>query len=391
MNAIRVRRFRLVRSHPAHASSRGFTLIELLVVIAIIAVLIALLLPAVQAAREAARRAQCTNNLKQLGLAIQNYLSQTNAFPPLCASFNYGNTVAGPTGGWPFAWTVALLPFIEQTPLYNSANYTSDMSGQPNNTITSTRVATLVCPSENLKIGPWISTNMANYRNNVGGPGCFLSWSGAIVPMYPASNGSSGPAINSNSNMTTFGMEGITDGSSNTAAVSERLIGTGDYGNSSGNATIGPGSTNLALRGLFSTNVTINLDTGGPQGTVMAMALYSACNAIPGSQLLTVAQGTTSGWWCGFSWDGNTGWNLDFNSYNHWNTPNKLGCTAANSWDVLTGGPMDALPPTSNHPGGVNVVFCDGSVHFIKNSISVQTWWALGTRNLGEVVSADQY
>jgi prepilin-type processing-associated H-X9-DG protein len=104
-----------------------------------------------------------------------------------------------------------------------------------------------------------------------------------------------------------------------------------------------------------------------------------------------VQQGTASGWWCGFSWDGNTGWNLDFNSYNHWNTPNKLGCTSSSTWDALTGGPMDAIPPTSNHPGGVNMAFCDGSVHFIKDSVSVQTFWALGTRNMGEVIGSDQY
>jgi prepilin-type N-terminal cleavage/methylation domain-containing protein/prepilin-type processing-associated H-X9-DG protein len=394
MNALRVRWYRFARSHPAQESSRGFTLIELLVVIAIIAVLIALLLPAVQAAREAARRAQCTNNLKQLGLAVQNYISQNNAFPPLCASYNYVG-VALPNsnvGGWPLAWPVALLPFIEQTPLYNSANYSAGMADPPNqNTLTSTKIASLVCPSESLKIGPWISTNMASYRNNVGGPGSILSWSGPIVPMYPASNGSSGPAINANSNMTTFGIEGVTDGTSNTAAISERLIGTGDYGNSSGVASIGPGNKNLALRGLFSTGVAITLDGGGLTGGTQAQALYAACNSISGTQLLTVQQGTTSGWWCGFSWDGNTGWNLDFNSYNHWQTPNKIGCTASNTWDALTGGPMDAIPPTSNHPGGVNMAFCDGSVHFIKDSVTPQTFWALGTRNLGEVISSDSY
>jgi prepilin-type N-terminal cleavage/methylation domain-containing protein/prepilin-type processing-associated H-X9-DG protein len=395
MNAPYVRKSWLCLLRGPRASSRAFTLIELLVVIAIIAVLIALLLPAVQAAREAARRAQCTNNLKQLGLAVQNYNSANNAFPPLCASYNYGPTTALPSntaGGWPLAWMVSLLPYIEQTTLYNAANYSAGMADPPNqNTLTSTKVATLLCPSENLKIGPWISTNMASYRNNVGGPGSFLSWSGAIVPMYPTPNNTSGPAINANSNMTTFGMEGFTDGTSNTSLISERLIGTGDYGNSSGNATITPGQKNLALRGLFSTNVSITLDGGGQTGATQAQQLYAACNGIPGTQALTVAQGTTSGWWCGFSWDGNTGWNLDFNSYNHWQTPNKLGCTASNSWDVLTGGPMDAIPPTSNHPGGVNVVFCDGSVHFIKDSISAQTWWALGTRNMGEVVGSDQY
>jgi len=377
---------------------RAFTLIELLVVIAIIAVLIALLLPAVQAAREAARRAQCTNNLKQLGLAVQNYISQTNAFPPLSASYNYVGTVALPNsnvGGWPLAWTVFILPFIEQGPLYNATNQFAGISDPPNYyTLTLTKVNSLLCPSENLKVGPWIGTNMANYRCNVGGPGSFLSWSGPIVPFYPAVNGTSGPALatpGTNGNMGSFGMEGVTDGTSNTSLFSERLIGTGDYGNSSGNATITSGNRAYALRGLFSTSVSVTLDQGGAPGATAAMALYQACNAIPGTQMLTVAQGTTSGFWCGFAWDGNTGWNLDFNSYNHWNTPDKLGCTASTTWDPLTGGPMDAIPPTSNHPGGVNVGFCDGSVRFIKDSVGVQPWWALGTRNGGETLSSDQY
>src|SRR4051794_1301589 len=102
----------------------GFTLIELLVVIAIIAVLIALLLPAVQAAREAARRAQCVNNLKQLGLGVQNYLSTNDAFPPLLGNFGLnGNQPASTGGPWVLGWAVALLPYIEQQQLFNSANY----------------------------------------------------------------------------------------------------------------------------------------------------------------------------------------------------------------------------------------------------------------------------
>src|SRR5580693_7937598 len=106
-----------------HSGSRGFTLIELLVVIAIIAVLIALLLPAVQAAREAARRAQCTNNLKQLGLAVQNYLSQQNCFPPMLGNISAGNVATGvdPNGvSWPLDWAASLLPQLEQQPLFNA-------------------------------------------------------------------------------------------------------------------------------------------------------------------------------------------------------------------------------------------------------------------------------
>jgi prepilin-type N-terminal cleavage/methylation domain-containing protein/prepilin-type processing-associated H-X9-DG protein len=375
---------------------RAFTLIELLVVIAIIAVLIALLLPAVQAAREAARRAQCTNNLKQLGLAVQNYISTNNAFPPLSGSYNYGNTTALPStnaGGWPLGWAVSLLPFIEQLPLYNCTNFAAGISDPPNYyTVTQTKIGGMICPSENVKVGPWLAVNIANYRCNVGGPGSNLSWSGAIVPFTPAQNGSSGPAINSNGNMCSFGMEGVIDGTSNTSLISERLMGTQDNGNSSGNPTTTAGSNRQqALRGLFSTSVAVTLDQGGGPGGQAAMALYQACNSIPGTQTFTVQQGTSSGYWCGFSWDGNTGWNLDFNSYNHWQTPNKFGCTASTTWDALTGGPMDAIPPTSNHPGGVNNVFCDGSVHFIKDSVNVQTWWALGTRNVGEVIGSDSY
>jgi prepilin-type N-terminal cleavage/methylation domain-containing protein len=106
---------------------RAFTLIELLVVIAIIAVLIALLLPAVQAAREAARRAQCVNNLKQLSLAMHNYISQQDVFPPvvqmggLAVWSNFGGATFDP---WPLDWTASVLPQMEQTPMYNALNFT---------------------------------------------------------------------------------------------------------------------------------------------------------------------------------------------------------------------------------------------------------------------------
>jgi prepilin-type N-terminal cleavage/methylation domain-containing protein/prepilin-type processing-associated H-X9-DG protein len=369
---------------------RGFTLIELLVVIAIIAVLIALLLPAVQAAREAARRSQCTNNLKQLGLAVQNYISQTNAFPPLIGSWNttgvaLPNSAGG--GNWPTGWAVALLPFYEQGPLYNAVNFSATVDAPPNlSTISFTKIASLQCPSENLKVGPWISTNMANYRANFQGPGTFLSWSGPIVPMYPGTN-SSPVTPTTNGNLGTFGIEGILDGTSNTAMISEKLIGTADFGNQAGASTITPGNKNQALRGMFAPGMTINVDAGGTTGAQQAQSFYQACNAIPGTQTLA----TNTGYWCGFTWNGSNAWGANFNSYDHWNTPNKFSCVSSNSSDASVGGPMDMITATSNHPGGVNVGFCDGSVHFIKDSITVQTWWALGTRNMGEVIGSDQY
>jgi prepilin-type N-terminal cleavage/methylation domain-containing protein/prepilin-type processing-associated H-X9-DG protein len=373
----------------------GFTLIELLVVIAIIAVLIALLLPAVQAAREAARRAQCTNNLKQLGLAVHNYLSQQNAFPPLYESFNYVGT-ATPNinfggGPWPMTWAVALLPFYEQGALYNTVNFSYGAFDAPNYyTVSLTKVPTLVCPSESIMVGPWVSSNLANYRANFQGPPTGLSWSGPIVVMQPTPTGTSGPAINVNSNMGTFGAEGVTDGLSNTAAVSEKLIGTSGFGNSSGASTITASNRPMALRGMFNTGMNITYDQGGTAGAQAALQFYQTCNAIPGTQTLS----TYSGYWCGAAWDGSHGGTLNFNSYDHWNTPNKWSCLAANSPGSIQNSPgsiTDAITATSNHPGGVNVAFCDGSVRFIKDSISVQTWWALGTRNGGEVISSDQY
>jgi prepilin-type N-terminal cleavage/methylation domain-containing protein/prepilin-type processing-associated H-X9-DG protein len=369
----------------------GFTLIELLVVIAIIAVLIALLLPAVQAAREAARRAQCTNNLKQLGLGIQNYISQNNAFPPMLNNYNTVGialpNVKGP-GNWPTSWTVSLLPFYEQGALYNATNFAATIDDPPNlYTLAYAKVSTLICPSESVALGPWISTNVANYRGNTGGPGSLLSWSGPIVPMTPNGYSSPGNGTNNNSNMGSFGMQGVTDGTSNTAAISERLMGSGDYGNSSGKSTITSGNRPWSLRGLFGSGVTVTLDVGGTTGAQQAMALYQACNAIPGTQTM---QGT-SGYYNGYAWCGANVWGVSFNCYNHWNTPNKLSCTAVKTWDPNAGGPMDAVTAASMHPGGVNVAFCDGSVHFIKETISVQVWWALGTRNVGEVISSDQY
>src|ERR1700678_4178526 len=125
-------------------SRSAFTLIELLVVIAIIAVLIALLLPAVQAAREAARRAQCTNNLKQLGLSVHNYHQQTNALP--AENMFLGST--GSTWGWNASWAVFMLPNIEQGPLYNAYNFAQGPDSPYNSTVSYSAISVLLCPSD---------------------------------------------------------------------------------------------------------------------------------------------------------------------------------------------------------------------------------------------------
>ena len=141
----------------------GFTLIELLVVIAIIAVLIALLLPAVQAAREAARRSQCVNNLKQIALAMQNYHSSINSFPP--GGTNTSNVeTPGSTGAWG-NWSAfsMMMPYLEQQAVYNAYNfmvtnqgYGSGIDGMINSTATSTTINAFLCPSSpRLNGGNW--------------------------------------------------------------------------------------------------------------------------------------------------------------------------------------------------------------------------------------------
>ena len=245
---------------PERKFKTGFTLIELLVVIAIIAVLIALLLPAVQAAREAARRHQCTNNLKQLGLGVANYISAQGAFPPLYTNFNFGFSVAGPNdnnGSWPLNWAVSLLPYIEQTALANSCNWSFGVGDAPNlSTLAVTNLNAMICPSEDLSVGPWVSTNRGNYRASIGGPPDNpTSWSGAIVVMSPNSFSSpwrtQQPSVYpsyTNSNMGNVGLQSITDGSSNTTLFSEKLMGTAAFGNSTGASTITASNRNWALR-----------------------------------------------------------------------------------------------------------------------------------------------
>jgi len=354
-------------------SRRGFTLIELLVVIAIIAVLIALLLPAVQAAREAARRAQCVNNLKQLGLGVQNYISTNGSFPPLISNFGVQGTNNYPQnagiGPWPLSWAVALMPFMEQAQLYNASNYSFGAQEGQNTTVSFLRVSTLICPSESVAQGQIFTSSWINYAANFGGPSAIQSWSGPIVPMGDSAQGACYCIA---SGRGTFGVEGVTDGTSNTALFSEKLV-------SNGAPNVTPGTAN-ALRGAFQGTVS-QATPGG--GAALAMQMVQACKSIPAG---TVALDTT---YSGAVWSGSHSGTLRFNAYDHVMPPNTITCIGQGA--ASPGDYSDAITATSNHSGGVNSAFCDGSVRFIKNSIDPTTWWALGSRGNGEVVSADAY
>src|SRR4051794_38631224 len=165
---------------------RGFTLIELLVVIAIIAVLIALLLPAVQAAREAARRSQCVNNLKQLGLAIQNYNDTNGCLPPTDTAAVFNSATANAND---FGMKVRILPYLEQGPLYNAFNQSFQYNLVQNGTVSATTVNTFLCPSDGTTVNRGMSNYTGhnfgdcNYGNNIG---TSLSFNGGQIdgPAY---------------------------------------------------------------------------------------------------------------------------------------------------------------------------------------------------------------
>ncbi len=368
----------------------GFTLIELLVVIAIIAVLIALLLPAVQAAREAARRAQCVNNLKQIGIALHNYHTAVDRFPmgvsknpywsPGDADYQWGY---GRWTGW--SAHALLLGYLDQAPLYNAANFSwgpgaaGTLGGSRfNSTIYNTVLNIFLCPSD---------PNAGRMRNN----------------SYHASIGSTtyeSPVTTPGmfAVFTAYGIRDCTDGTSNTIAFAEAL--TGRALASSGNTSQGD-----AYRGDVLENAT-DPGTGGqgsddPQGyygkaAQFLMASSNQAAVIAGLQACATAAANPSSasysTMRGFSWtDGNGGWTYT----NIIQTPNRdsifpgggcrfncAGCGIDSSFSYAV---------SSNHQGGANILMTDGSVRFVKDGVSRLTWWALGTRNGSEVISSDSY
>jgi prepilin-type N-terminal cleavage/methylation domain-containing protein/prepilin-type processing-associated H-X9-DG protein len=375
--------------------NRGFTLIELLVVISIIAVLIALLLPAVQAAREAARRAQCTNNLKQLALAVMNYESSNGVFPAQSMTPKSGQTTGALTG-LSISWIPPLLQYTEQQPIYNATNFMVDVvvtttAGLANSTVAAANLGLTTCPSDNLQpqqLRAIPNTSLffgnTNYCGNYGGPGPLWPCSGTIVP-GPNASMSSGvtPAVGFSFGPVTIAS--IVDGTSNTGLISERLVGT-----AAKSATLVRADPDY-LRGQW--HSTVAASYGSSNATTLSNYV-NGCNGIAGTQVNRLANQAGEMWIGAFPlW-------LAYNSYNHFGPPNQIACTNTGEASYPGGfsdsnlyevGPLGSIPPNSRHPGGVNEAFADGSVRFMKSTVNLQTWWAIGTRNGGEIVDAGAF
>ncbi|WP_235963900.1 DUF1559 domain-containing protein [Tautonia rosea] len=338
-----------------HRERRGFTLIELLVVIAIIGVLIALLLPAVQSAREAARRAQCTNNLKQIGLAVHNYHDTWGAFP-------MGEMPGG------LSPQVGLLPFLEQTQVYDSFNFNLGQRWiwtQPATiTVGRTRISAYLCPSEIYT--EYASDSFRFWASN-------YAWnSGTWYPRTQQWDGLFGRSYGrSNSPETTIGglpnnalslvnFASIKDGSSNTLLCAEVA-----------NGPLVVGAARTKVSDCFQAVGLTNTST--PQEAV------AACNQIDWNS----GEIPWGGSWRykGYAWVEGSIWRNWFNAIR---TPNQTCCRPSDWWFIMK-------PASSYHPGGANAVMADGSVKFFKESVAWPTWMALSTRVGGEVVSADQY
>jgi prepilin-type processing-associated H-X9-DG protein/prepilin-type N-terminal cleavage/methylation domain-containing protein len=327
----------------------GFTLIELLVVIAIIAILIALLLPAVQSAREAARRLQCDNNLKQIGIALHNYHAAWNSFP-VGFLFAYKNVlpVSSPLQ---YRWSALaqMAPYLEQANLFNALNFDFPIAHKPtqagalfwpyfeaNTTVMAMHIAIFVCPSDGAP-APALNTGPTNYAfcSGDGSGGGDATGANGVFILGPAESAAS-----------------VTDGTSSTVAASEQLVGIA-----------GPYSQPAPLP--------VPIPWKRAMARVVAGPLTDPACALAGKGWLL---NKGSSWWDG---------NYQNTLYNHYLTPN------AGRPDCIVYHNPGWKAARSTHPGGVNILYCDGHAAFVKDSVNLGVWQAASTRAGGEILSYD--
>jgi len=375
-----------------HRSARGFTLIELLVVIAIIAVLIGLLLPAVQAAREAARRISCVNNLKQLSLACHNYHDANLCFPRgtfYVKPENCGRYKGGPS------WLISLLPYVEGSPIANSFNFSLFPPGPSNSTVIAIGLTAMWCPSDG-SVSNAVSTTTPNSSL-----GSCVGVAGPVSPPWLLQHTSyaanAGPLPERPVGPPTdfANIAGVVD--NNYSACVGQGLGVVNYGSVNGIGAITDGTSNTFL--LAERNY----------------RALDAANKIVWFQWFSGAYSDT-----GFSTIYPINPGRVFNPYT-------LLVAPAEDLNVPGGGNAFTIAASSNHPGGANFAMCDGTVRFVKDTISswaidlttglpagvsytaappnpgsgfnqysgtfpiAGVYQALSTRAGGEVISADQY
>ncbi len=368
---------------------RGFTLIELLVVIAIIAVLISLLLPAVQSAREAARRAQCTNNMKQLGLALHNYLQTNDAIPHVYPLWFWSSATANSGGSDTWGcWSpqTQMFPYLEQGPLYNAINFrlANRYNGSVSNTsLLGTRIVAFLCPSSPLAAGNIACCALIKSPGNnyFGSVGASIDWRSSSNPpglfgydfnplVYGMGWVQQTPPIS---------LRDITDGTSNTIAFGEWR--TGDFNCqklSVPQDVVNP----VAWPG-----ISYNAPWTGSAFTTFMGWLNTCASTAPGT-IVNSPQWEYNMSYLGISWDqGMFGYTLG-NTLLPPNPqyPNCRTCSWNGDWDCPG---MYGL--SSFHPGGGNIAMADGSVRFLKSSTNMQVVWGLGSRAGGEIISSDAY
>jgi prepilin-type N-terminal cleavage/methylation domain-containing protein/prepilin-type processing-associated H-X9-DG protein len=342
---------------------RGFTLIELLVVISIIGVLVALLLPAVQAAREAARRMQCTNNLKQIGLAVHHYETAVSTLPLGCV-VTFDSAKNPVFTGWGI--TARLLPHLEGQNHFNACNFNLPNETPENDTAMRLGIATYLCPSDGKNQVIFIDDGQPRNNTNYGfNRGDWYVWGGSTSALPP------GSPFRANASVP---LTSVNDGLSNTLFAAEVKTHTPYLLNCSGLRYAPLGTQPMP----------------GPNDSPSAVGPYTACSGSlaelrPDSGHSEWEDGNTSQ--AGFT----TAWPPNKV------TPGRFGGTSVPDTDLIAireenGGPtFAAVTARSYHPGGVNALMGDGSVRFVKSAISGSTWRALGTVAGGEVVGSDSY